>query len=119
MFRNIKDTLSRSTAMKASVVAGLAVAALATGVPAVVTGAYADAVNVQAPQVPSFANVVDAVSPAVVSVRVESRINPVADDDDSFGLGRGFDDLPDDHPLKKFFHQFEHQQGRGQQLVGL
>jgi len=115
MFRNIKDTLSRSTAMKASVVAGLAVAALATGVPAVVTGAYADAVNVQAPQVPSFANVVDAVSPAVVSVRVESRINPVADDDDSFGLGRGFDDLPDDHPLKKFFRQFEQQQGRGQQ----
>ena len=115
MFRNIKDTLSRSTAMKASVVAGLAVAALATGVPAEVSRSYADAVNVQAPQVPSFANVVDAVSPAVVSVRVESRINPVAEEDDSFGLGRGFDDLPDDHPLKKFFRQFEQQQGRGQQ----
>ncbi|MDE1997012.1 MAG: Do family serine endopeptidase, partial [Rhizobiaceae bacterium] len=66
---------------------------------------------VQAPQVPSFANVVDAVSPAVVSVRVESRVNPVADEDDSFGLGRGFDELPDDHPLKKFFKQFEQQQG--------
>ncbi|NTG49221.1 Do family serine endopeptidase [Agrobacterium rhizogenes] len=115
MFRNIKDTLSRSTAMKASVVAGLAVAALAAGVPAEVSRSYADAVNVQAPQVPSFANVVDAVSPAVVSVRVESRINPVADEDDSFGLGRGFDELPDDHPLKKFFKQFEQQQGRNQQ----
>ncbi|QND49944.1 Do family serine endopeptidase [Rhizobium lusitanum] len=116
MFRNIKDTLSRSTVMKASVVAGLAVAALATGIPAQVSSSYADAVNVQAPQVPSFANVVDAVSPAVVSVRVESRINPVADEDDSFGLGRGFDDLPDDHPLKKFFKQFEQQQqGRNQQ----
>ena len=115
MFRNIKDTLSRSTAMKASVVAGLAVAALATGVPAEVSRSYADAVNVQAPQVPSFANVVDAVSPAVVSVRVESRINPVADEDDSFGLGRGFDELPDDHPLKKFFKQFQQQQGRNQQ----
>jgi serine protease Do len=101
--------------MKASVVAGLAVAALTTGVPAVVSNSYADVVNVQAPQVPSFANVVDAVSPAVVSVRVESRINTVADEDDSFGLGRGFDDLPDDHPLKKFFKQFEQQQGRGQQ----
>ncbi|NTF86533.1 Do family serine endopeptidase [Agrobacterium rhizogenes] len=115
MFRNIKDTLSRSTAMKASVVAGLAVAALVAGVPAEVSRSYADAVNVQAPQVPSFANVVDAVSPAVVSVRVESRINPVADEDDSFGLGRGFDELPDDHPLKKFFKQFEQQQGRNQQ----
>ncbi|MFT4183663.1 MAG: Do family serine endopeptidase [Rhizobium sp.] len=115
MFRNIKDTLSRSTAMKASVVAGLAVAALATGVPGEISRSYAEAVNVQAPQVPSFANVVDAVSPAVVSVRVESRVNPVADDDDSFGLGRGFDELPDDHPLKKFFKQFEQQQGRNQQ----
>ena len=65
-----------------------------------------------APQVPSFANVVDAVSPAVVSVRVESRVNPVADEDDSFGLGRGFDELPDDHPLKKFFKQFGQQQGQ-------
>ncbi|WFU09909.1 Do family serine endopeptidase [Rhizobium sp. CB3090] len=115
MFRNIKDALSRSTAMKASVVAGLAVAALATGVPAEISRSYADAVNVQAPQVPSFANVVDAVSPAVVSVRVESRINPVAEQDDSFGLGRGFDELPDDHPLKKFFKQFEQQQGHNQQ----
>ncbi|MBB4568278.1 serine protease Do [Rhizobium leucaenae] len=100
--------------MKASVVAGLAVAALATGVPAEISRSYADAVNVQAPQVPSFANVVDAVSPAVVSVRVESRVNPVADEDDSFGLGRGFDELPDDHPLKKFFKQFEQQQGHNQ-----
>ncbi|MDL2402349.1 Do family serine endopeptidase [Rhizobium mayense] len=118
MFRNIKDVLSHSTAMKASVVAGLAVAALATGVPAQISRSYADAVNVQAPQVPSFANVVDAVSPAVVSVRVESRVNPVADDDDSFGLGRGFDELPDDHPLKKFFKQFEQQQGHNQQQQG-
>ncbi|MDL2404398.1 Do family serine endopeptidase [Rhizobium calliandrae] len=118
MFRNIKDVLSRSTAMKASVVAGLAVAALATGVPAQISRSYADAVNVQAPQVPSFANVVDAVSPAVVSVRVESRVNPVADEDDSFGLGRGFDELPDDHPLKKFFKQFEQQQGHNQQQQG-
>ncbi|KAA0698122.1 Do family serine endopeptidase [Neorhizobium sp. P12A] len=116
MFRNIKDRLSRSTAVKASAVAGLAVAVLATGIPLEITKSYADAVSVQAPQVPSFANVVDAVSPAVVSVRVESRVNPVADDDDSFGLGRGFDELPDDHPLKKFFRQFgQEQNGHNQQ----
>ena len=117
MFRNIKDRLARSTTLKASAAAGLAVAVLATGVPFEISKSYADAVNVQAPQVPSFANVVDAVSPAVVSVRVESRVNPVADDDDSFGLGRGFDELPDDHPLKKFFKQFgqDQQSGKNQQ----
>lgn len=110
MFQNVKDRLSRSTALKATAVAGIAAAAIATGLPAGISSSYADAVSVQAPQVPSFANVVDAVSPAVVSVRVESRVNPVADDDDSFGLGRGFDDLPDNHPLKKFFKQFGQQQ---------
>ncbi|PZM17068.1 Do family serine endopeptidase [Rhizobium tubonense] len=116
MFRTIKERLSRSTALKASAVAGLAVAVLATGIPIEISRSYAEAVVVQAPQVPSFANVVDAVSPAVVSVRVESRANPVADDDDSFGLGRGFDELPDDHPLKKFFRQFgEQQNGHGPQ----
>lgn len=116
MFRTIKERLSRSTALKASAAAGLAVAVLATGVPFEISRSYADAVTVQAPQVPSFANVVDAVSPAVVSVRVESRVNPVADDDESFGLGRGFDELPDDHPLKKFFRQFgQDQNGHGPQ----
>jgi len=117
MFETIKGRLTRSTALKASAVAGIAVAALATGVPAVISNSYADAVVVQAPQVPSFANVVDAVSPAVVSVRVESRVNPAsAEEDDSFGLGRGFDDLPDDHPLKKFFKQFGQQpNGKGMQ----
>ncbi|MDE1186249.1 MAG: Do family serine endopeptidase [Pantoea sp.] len=116
MFETIKSRLTRSTALKASAVAGIAVAALAAGVPAEISSSYADAVTVQAPQVPSFANVVDAVSPAVVSVRVESRVNPVADEDDSFGLGRGFDELPDDHPLKKFFKQFGQQpNGKGSQ----
>ncbi|MGO4439662.1 Do family serine endopeptidase [Rhizobium sp. RAF56] len=116
MFKNIKDGLSRSSALKASAIAGLAAAVLATGIPVAINASHAEAVAVQAPQVPSFANVVDAVSPAVVSVRVESRVNPVsADEDESFGLGRGFDDLPDDHPLKKFFRQFgEEQNGRNQ-----
>jgi serine protease Do len=115
MLKNITRGLGRSTALKVSAVAGLAVVALSTGIPAAINASYADAVSVQAPQVPSFANVVDAVSPAVVSVRVESRVNPVsADPDESFGLGRGFDDLPDDHPLKRFFKQFGDQNGHGQ-----
>ncbi|PKA40359.1 Do family serine endopeptidase [Rhizobium sullae] len=111
-------TPSLNTMLKASTVAGLAAAVFATGVPLEITRSYAEAVNVQAPSVPSFANVVDAVSPAVVSVRVESRINPAADSTDGFAFdfnGRGFDDLPDDHPLKRFFKQFGEQGPNGPQ----
>nr|MCU0789687.1 hypothetical protein [Nitratireductor sp.] len=36
--------------------------------------AFADPVSVAGPEVPSFADVVAAVSPAVVSVKVDSRI---------------------------------------------
>ncbi|MEZ2129023.1 MULTISPECIES: Do family serine endopeptidase [unclassified Sinorhizobium] len=114
MLKNLKDRLSGGTVLKVSAVAGLAAAVLATGLPAEVSRSYAEAVKVQAPQVPSFANVVDAVSPAVVSVRVESRVKPVADNDGfSFDFnGRGFDDLPDDHPLKRFFREFGGQPGQ-------
>ncbi|QFY59518.1 Do family serine endopeptidase [Rhizobium grahamii] len=114
MLKNIKAP-SLSTALKASTVAGLAAAVLATGIPLQITPSHAEAVKVQAPSVPSFANVVDAVSPAVVSVRVESRVNPVADDEGngfSFDFnGRGFDDLPD--ALKPFFRQFGEQGPQG------
>jgi len=101
---------SLKTVLKTTTVAGLAAVMLTTGIPAAVTHSFAAAVKVEAPQVPSFANVVDAVSPAVVSVRVQSRANPVSDDASNgfsfdFG-GRGFDELPDDHPLKRFFKEF-------------
>ena len=39
-----------------------------------VTSAYAQPVTLNSPQVPGFANVVEAVSPAVVSVRVEAEV---------------------------------------------
>lgn len=101
---------SLKTVLKTSTVAGLAAVMVSTGVPAALTHAFAAPVEVQAPQVPSFADVVSAVSPAVVSVRVQTRANPVSDDASNgfsfdFG-GRGFDDLPDDHPLKRFFREF-------------
>lgn len=70
--------------------------------------AYAEAVKLAAPvQAPGFADIVEAVSPAVVSVRVKSNIEPVSDSPfgrgmDPFG-GRGFEDLPRDHPFRKFF----------------
>jgi serine protease Do len=100
---------------------------LSTGLPAQVTSSFADPVKVNAPQPPSFADVVSAVSPAVVSVRVQSEEQPAADEGNNFSFnfnGRGFDDLPDDHPLKRFFREFgnqgqgQGQGGRGQQKPG-
>ncbi len=72
------------------------------------TIANAEAVKVIAPAQQGFAEVVDKVSPAVVSVRVKGNIQPVSDDmsqGDPFG-GEGFDQLPNDHPLKRFFREF-------------
>ena len=71
-----------------------------------------------APQVPSFADVVEKVSPAVVSVRVQEKIQPASDngaDLDQFQSPPGFDNLPDNHPLKKFFREFR---GDGNQMPG-
>lgn len=99
---------SLKTILKTSTVAGVAAVMFATGIPATVSQSFAEAVRVEAPQAPSFADVVDAVSPAVVSVRVQSREKQVSDDSGftfDFG-GRGFDNLPDDHPLKRFFREF-------------
>src|SRR5215475_6621696 len=64
----------------------------------------ADAVRVDnGQQMPSFADVVEKVSPAVVSVRVKEKIEPASDTGaDLFGGDQ--DNLPD--PLKKFFKDF-------------
>jgi len=73
---------------------------------------FAEAVRVDAPQAPGFADVVEKVSPAVVSVQVKSNINPASNGPGGFGGpggmfgGPGFDDLPDNHPLKRFFREF-------------
>lgn len=66
--------------------------------------AHADAVRVEGVQMPSFADVVDAVSPAVVSVRVESEIGPVSRRDYRFDRrDRRFEDeFPD---LPRFFRE--------------
>jgi serine protease Do len=112
MFQTNALRPSLKTVLKTTTVAGLAAVMLSTGIPAAITQSFAAAVKIEAPQVPSFANVVDAVSPAVVSVRVQSRANPVSDDASggngfSFDFGgRGLDELPDDHPLKRFFKEF-------------
>jgi serine protease Do len=113
---------SLKTVLKGTTVAGLAAVMLSTGIPAQVYQSSAEPVTVTAPQAPSFADVVSAVSPAVVSVRVKSDATPVADDNSngfSFNFGgRGFDDLPDDHPLKRFFRDFGGNQAPGNQGPG-
>ena len=86
--------------------ASLAIAG-AIGFGAVTTGTapvLADAVKVEAPQVPSFADVVSQVSPAVVSVRVKANVQPTADDGPDFFNGQ--DGLPDNPQLRRFFKQF-------------
>jgi len=94
--------------LSTTAIAGIAAAFMTIGVPAPISGAFAEAVRVEAPQAPSFADVVEAVSPAVVSVRVQAEVNPVSNDGPfNFDFnGKGFDDLPDDHPMKRFFDQF-------------
>ena len=106
---NTSPNSSRTRSRLMAAVASLAIAG-AIGVGAVTTGTapvLADAVRVDAPQVPSFADVVQRVSPAVVSVRVKAKIQPTADDGPDFFQGPdGFDNLPDNHPLKRFFKEF-------------
>ncbi|MDX8491456.1 Do family serine endopeptidase [Mesorhizobium sp. VK22B] len=101
---NIASNSSSGTRKRLlAAVASLAVVGagvLATGTAPVL----ADAVRVEAPQVPSFADVVEHVSPAVVSVKVKAKIQPTADDgsDDQ----NGFDNLPDNPQLRRFFKEF-------------
>ncbi len=68
-----------------------------------VNNTLADAVKVAAPAVFNFANVVDAVSPAVVSVRVESAIEPASD----------FEGFDLDRRGREFFEEFFRNGPRG------
>ena len=78
--------------------------------------AHAEAVKLVAPAQQGFGDVVEKVSPAVVSVRVKSNVQPVNDDfGGQFFGGPGGDQLPDDHPLKRFFREFGGPDG-GQQM---
>ena len=98
---------SLKTVLKTTTVAGLAAVMLSTGIPGQVIDSFADPVKVQAPEAPSFADVVSAVSPAVVSVRVQSETQ-MANDNGNFSFnfgGQGFEMLDgpgadrDDPPL--------------------
>ncbi len=89
-----------ATGASLALVGAIGFAAVATGTAPVL----ADAVRVEAPQVPGFADVVERVLPAVVSVKVKAKIEPAADDgsDDA----DGFNNLPDNPQMRQFFKQF-------------
>jgi serine protease Do len=81
------------------------------------TPAYAEAVQVQGAGPASFADVIEKVRPAVVSVRVKMTTDAVATDD---GNGGGQDmspffDFPPGSPMEKFFRQFRQQMPKQQQ----
>lgn len=84
---------SVTSRLRAGTAAGLAALMLAGAV--TVTPALAAPVEVQAPQVPSFADLVSAVSPAVVSIRVKSDVQQASEDGSNFSFnGRDFDQSP-------------------------
>ena len=99
---------SKSRTRLLAAAASIAIAG-AIGLGAVTTGTapvLAEAVRVQGPQAAGFADVVQKVSPAVVSVQVKAKAEAASDrGGDMFG-GQGFEDLPDGHPLKRFFREF-------------
>ncbi len=110
---------SKSRTRLLAAAASIAIAG-AIGAGAVTTGTapvLAEAVRVQAPQAPGFADVVEKVSPAVVSVQVKAKIQPASDTGEMFG-GQGFEDLPDNHPMKRFFREFRGEGERGWQRRG-
>jgi Trypsin-like peptidase domain len=96
--------------LKISLLAGTALVLAATGVSGFyAVSANAEAVRVEsAQQQPGFGDVVAKVTPAVVSVRVKGALQPASDMGDT---PPGMEDLPKDHPLYKFFHDFQNRGG--------
>lgn len=111
---NTQDSrVSRTRKNLFAAVASIAIAS-AIGFGAVTSGTapvLADAVKVQAAQVPSFADVVEKVSPAVVSVQVKAKIEPAADRGGDMSGDQNFDNLPPQ--MKRFFREFGENGGNG------
>lgn len=63
----------QSPRLRAMLLAGSALAAAFAPIPLGPLPAFAEPVRIEAPQAPNFADVIDAVSPAVVSVKVEGE----------------------------------------------
>jgi len=89
------------SAISRNLTAALVVAMMVGGVALPPKLLQAQPVFVEAPQISSFADLIDAVKPAVVSIVVRGRSTAAR------GQFRDplFDMLPDDHPLKRFFNE--------------
>ncbi|VEJ45103.1 Do family serine endopeptidase [Bartonella vinsonii] len=70
------------------------------------TAAHANSVFTSFMQQPGFADIVSQVKPAVVSVQVKSNKKKDEWSFSNFFSGPGIDQLPDQHPLKRFFKEF-------------
>jgi serine protease Do len=112
----MQTIFAKSNVTKFGATALVAVLALGIGAP-VVAPAFAEAVRVEGVQAPGFADVVQKVQPAVVSVRVTSRVQNASSDVDGergFDMPRSFEDLPEDHPFRRFFREFDREYRDGQ-----
>jgi serine protease Do len=96
----------RKSLYAVALTSALAGAILANAPLSAVLRAHADPVTITTPAQPGFADLVEKVRPAVVSVRVDSNKQQTSDDLPGFFSGPGFDQLPDNHPLKRFFKEF-------------
>ncbi len=117
------STITRASLRKTTAIAGaVALGALVAGSGMALVGTYqqagAEPLRLEQPvQMPSFADVVDRVSPAVVSVRVtieremaeRGAMQPGSHGGQPGGPGQqfGMPDIDPDHPLYEFFRRFE------------
>jgi serine protease Do len=111
------NSRTRETARRGRWLGAAAVAALVAG-GAVQSGFVAPSsarAELQSSQhaiaIPSFADVIDRVKPAVVSVRVEAKVASARDDDVDPRFSTP--DLLPGHPLERFFRQFRDGEDRG------
>ncbi|KAB2697980.1 Do family serine endopeptidase [Ochrobactrum sp. Kaboul] len=110
----------RKSVAAVAVCAALAGAFVATGPLGALNDARAEAVQVTPPQqTVGFADLVAKVRPAVVSVTVKKNVQEADNGGGGQNFGsRGFDQLPDDHPLKRFFRDFGMEPPRGDARPG-
>jgi serine protease Do len=95
-----------SYSLRAALLGAVALAALGGAVETSVAPVSAAGTTAQAPAGPaSFADVVDRVKPAVVSVKVKLTDADPVDDEDSQGMP-GIPDIPKDSPFYRFFRHF-------------
>ncbi|MCC5977541.1 MAG: trypsin-like peptidase domain-containing protein [Salinarimonas sp.] len=113
-----RKSLRRTTAIAGAVALGALVAGSGIGIVGTYSQADAEPLRLEQPvQMPSFADVVERVSPAVVSVRVtierdeaersETQRGRRGGQPGGPGQQFGMPDIEPDHPLYEFFRRFE------------